>query len=65
MKKLTLLMAAFALVLGFSQCSKKPVMPSYSGPAGDRIIQNVTLNATQSNGGGDSKIADDGIGKVK
>ena len=49
-------MAAFALVLGFSQCSKKPVMPSYSGPAGGRIIQHVDMSASYGGGDNNSKL---------
>jgi len=54
MKRFGLIIAALALVLGMSQC-KKPNMPEYTG-TGDRIIQNVTLNATYSNDGSKSSL---------
>ena len=52
MKKVSLLMAAFALVLGFSQC-RKPNLPVLNGET-----QHVVLNASWDNGG--SKIEQDG-----
>jgi len=53
MKKFLTIVAAFALVLGLSQC-KKPNVPEYTGPIGDRIIQKATLTA--SNGDNGAKV---------
>ncbi|MCQ2308716.1 MAG: hypothetical protein MJZ78_01890 [Bacteroidales bacterium] len=52
MKKVSLLIAAFALVLGFSQC-RKPNLPALNGET-----QHVVLNASWDNGG--SKIEQNG-----
>ena len=57
MRKISLLIAALALVLGLSQC-KKQEEPVASGEK-----QHIVLNA--SFGGGNSKIADNGTGGLK
>jgi len=48
MKKLTLIISALALVLGLSQCTKRPNVPNYID--GKRIEQHVTLNASYNDG---------------
>lgn len=48
MKKLTLIVSALAIVLGLSQCAKKPNAPVFGG-----VVREITFNATGNGAKGD------------